>query len=67
MFNRHPTWGAILPFKQDAINTVQRGARHQANVVLQVLWGPSFTGACERGGEWRKRGRGGGQPGPCQR
>jgi hypothetical protein len=46
--------------KQNTIYTIERGARHQANEVLQV----SFSRRCERWGDGR---RGGGQPGPCQR
>ena len=63
MFKRNATRGAISPFEQHTIDTVKRSARHQTNEVLQVIWGHR----CDRWGGWRKRGRGGGQPGPCQK
>jgi len=63
MFNRNATRSAILPLEQHTIDTVERSARHQTDVVLQVI----LIHRCDRWGGWRKRGRGGGQPGPCQR
>ena len=41
--------GQYVPLKQNAINTIERGARHQANVELQCRWRKrGQPGPCQR-------------------